>query len=130
MPIPIQAYGILLIALVTLWPLFLLGSWSPVSVISSIAVCIGVLVLVWKYCSSSYVSFWAGIHVISARLSSGCFNLTIIYLLPFLVVVYIMGIFFTASSLISGRARAQEKWSNFILKFVNRSASNSSEEEN
>lgn len=130
MPIPIQAYGVLLIAIVTLWPLLLLGSWSPVSVMSSIAVCIGVLALVWKYCSSSYVSFWTGIHVISARLSSGCFNITIIYLLPFLVVIYLLCIFFTLSGLISGRARAQEKWSTFVLKFVNKSTSNSAEEGN
>jgi hypothetical protein len=127
-PIPLQAYGALFIAIVTLWPLFLLGSWSPVSVISSIAICIGVLGLVWKYCSSSYVSFWTGINVISARLSSGCFNITIIYLLPFLVVVYFLGIYFTLSGLISGRAGAQEKWANFILKFVDKSTSNNTEE--
>ncbi len=118
MPIPIQFYGVILIAVITLWPLFLSGSWSPVSVISSTAISVGLLILVWKYCSSSYVSFWTGIHVISARLSSGFFNITILYLLPFLVIVYFISIFFTLSGLISGRSRSQELWSNFILKFT------------
>jgi hypothetical protein len=74
------------------------------------------------------VSFWTGIHVISVRLSSGCFNLTILYLLPFLVVVYLISIFFTLEGLITGRACAQEKWANFILKFVEKPSGGNSEE--
>jgi hypothetical protein len=118
MPIPIQTYGFVLIALITLWPLLLLGAWSSGSVVASIAISIGVLALVWRYCSSSYVSFWTGIHVISVRLSSGCFNLTILYLLPLLVIVYLISIFFTLAGVITGRSHSQEKWANFILKFV------------
>ena len=129
MPIPIQTYGVLLIALIIFWPLLLLASWSLLSVILSIIISIGLLALVWRYCSSSYVSFWIGIHVISARLSSGCFNLTILYLLPFLIVVYLISIFFTIEGLITGRARTQDKWTKFILKFVENQPSMRSEEE-
>ena len=129
MPIPIQTYGVVLIALVTLWPLLLSGSWSSGSVIAGVVVCVGLLALVWRYCSSSHVSFWTGIHVISARLSSGCFNLTILYLLPFLVVVYFISIFFTLEGIISGRDRSKERWSNFILKFVEKQPNTSYEEE-
>ena len=129
MPIPIQSYGVLLIAVVTLWPFLLSGSWSFGPVIASVAVCVGLLALVWRYCSSSYVSFWTGIHIISARLSSGCFNLTILYLLPFLVVVYFISIFFTLEGLISGRERSKERWSNFILKFVEKQPNLSDEQE-
>lgn len=129
MPIPIQTYGVLLIAVVTLWPFLLSGSWSIGTVVASVAVCVGLLALVWRYCSSSYVSYWTGIHVISARLSSGCFNLTILYLLPFLVVVYFISIFFTLEGLISGRDRSKERWSNFILKFIEKQTDLSDEQE-
>jgi hypothetical protein len=128
MPIPLRIYSVVLIALVTLWPLLLSGSWSFGSVIASIIISVGLLALVWRYCTSSYISFWTGLHVISVRLSSGCFNVTILYLLPFLVVVYFISIFFTLEGLIIGRARSQEKWANFILKFVEKSSSGSSEE--
>jgi len=128
LPITIQTYGVLLVAVVTLWPFLFSGSWSPVSLATSIVVSVVILVVVWRYCSSVYMSFWEGIHVISARLSSGCFNVTILYLLPFLVIVYLISIFFTLEGLFSGRTRSQERWANLIMKFIKKSPGDNSEE--
>ena len=113
-----KAYAYLLTALVVLWPLFLLLASVPfLKILFLIALSAGLWVLVWKYCSSPETSFLNGLGVISATMFSGCADLTIIYLLPFLVIVYLIFVFHTLIGLVHGRQYTQEKWIHFTSRY-------------
>jgi hypothetical protein len=79
-----------------------------------------VLILVWRYTSSPVLSFMAGMDIISGRLASGCANLTILYLIPFLLILYVVFIFITFIGLFKGRVYVQNAWIRFISRFVER----------
>ena len=112
-----KGYAYLLTALVVLWPLFLLLASVPIlKILFLIALSAGLWVLVWKYASSPETPFLNGIGVISATMFSGCADLTVIYLLPFLVVVYLIFVFYTLIGLVRGRQYTQDKW----IQFTNR----------
>ena len=116
--ITVKAYAYLLTALVILWPLFLLLASVPfLKILFLIALSAGLWVLVWKYCSSPETSFLNGLGVISATMFSGCADLTIIYLLPFLVIVYLIFVFHTLIGLVHGRQYTQEKWIHFTSRY-------------
>ena len=112
-----KTYAYLLTLLVTLWPLFLLFTAMPLlKILMLIALSAALWVLVWKFCSSPEVSFINGLSVISATMTSGCANVTVIYLLPFLVIVYLIFVFHTIVGLVRGRQYTQDKW----IQFTNR----------
>ena len=116
--VTVKGYAYLLTALVILWPLFLLLADVPLlKIILLIIFCAGLWVLVSKYSSSPETPFLNGIGVISATMFSGCADLTIIYLLPFLVVVYLIFIFHTLTGLVLGRQYTQEKWIHFTNRY-------------
>jgi hypothetical protein len=116
--VPAKTYAYLLTALVILWPLFLLFAAMPFpKVLFLIVLSAGLWILVWKYSSSSETSFLNGLGVISATMFSGCADLTIIYLLPFLVVVYLIFVFYTFAGLVRGRQYTQDKWIHFTNKY-------------
>lgn len=119
--IPIAFYGLMLIILVIGWPfLLLIWSLSLPLVIFLFVISFLLLILVWHYCSSPSVSFMDGIHIISSRLSSGCMNITILYLPAFLLFVYLVFVIFTFIGIRKGRIYTQNKWNNFIMRFVNK----------
>ena len=113
-----KAYAYLLTAFVILWPLFLLLASVPLwKILFLIALSGGLWVLVWKYATSPETSFLNGLGVISATMFSGCADLTIIYLLPFLVVVYLIFVFYTLIGLVRGRWYTQDKWIHFTNRY-------------
>ena len=113
-----KAYAYLLTALVILWPLFLLLVSVPfLKILFLIALSAALWVLVWKYAASPETPFLNGLGVISATMFSGCADLTIIYLLPFLVVVYLIFVFHTLIGLVRGRQYTQEKWIHFTNRY-------------
>jgi hypothetical protein len=113
-----KAYAYLLTALVILWPLFLLLASVPLwKILFLIALSAGLWVLVWRYCSSPEAPFLNGLGVISATMFSGCADLTIIYLLPFLVIVYLIFVVHTLIGLVHGRQYTQEKWIHFTDRY-------------
>jgi hypothetical protein len=115
---PTKTYAYLLVIAVTMWPLFLLLNAVPLwKIILLIIFSIGLLALVWKFCSSAENSFINGLAVISACLTSGCANVTILYLLPFLVIVYLIFVFHTVIGLGSGRQYTRYKWEQFTNRF-------------
>jgi hypothetical protein len=116
--VPSKTYSYLLVLVVTLWPLFLLLNNTPLWKIAMlIALSIGLLALVWHYCTSKEDSFVNGLAVIAASLSSGCANITILYLLPFLIIVYLIFVFHTIIGLGSGRHYTQHQWAKFTDKY-------------
>jgi hypothetical protein len=116
--IPVKIYPYLLILLVTLWPLFLLFTPMPLyKILILITLSIALLTLVWNFCTSKDTSFVNGLAVISATMTSGCANITILYLLPFLVVVYLICIFQSVVGLVRGRHYTQAQWIKFTDKY-------------
>jgi hypothetical protein len=83
---------------------------------------------VWRYCSSPSLSFVDGMNIISSRLTSGCVNITMLYLFPFLLCVYLAFVVFTFIGFVKGRLYTQEKWLHFILHFVKKQQINNVDE--
>jgi hypothetical protein len=122
--IPVTAYAYLFfLALIGCPFLVLIWDYPVALALEIIGIDIPLLVLVWHYCSSPQLSFVHGIHVISARLSSGCLNLTIIYLFPFLLFIYLLFIVYSVIGIFKGRIFTQLKWLQFVLKFVKKETS-------
>lgn len=116
---PISIYAYLLLIIIIGCPfLILIWDYPIVLALELLTADIILLALVWYYCSSRYVSFINGIHLISGKLTSGCANITIVYLLPFLFLIYLEFVFFTILGFFYGRSYTQKKWLNFILHFI------------
>jgi hypothetical protein len=115
------AYAYLTILLLSLWPLILLIWWSNIAlIIPLIVLSIALLIFVWKRCSSGACSLLLGFEVISAKLASGCANISILYVPVVLVGVYFICIFYTLNSLWRGHEYAQSHWVNFVHKFIDK----------
>jgi hypothetical protein len=115
------AYAYLTVLLLTLWPLILLAwSFDIVSTIVLIVLSIGLFILVWKQCSSQTCSLLRGFEVISAKLASGCANISILYVPIVLVGAYFACIFYTFVSSWRGTEYSQSHWLNFVYKFVDK----------
>jgi hypothetical protein len=128
-------YVFFLIGIVTLWPLFLLISSWPLAlklvlVILLIILSSLLLFLVWKYTSSNYVSFMKGVNIISANLETGCLNVTILYLIPYLIFVYFLFVYHTFKGFSRGRAYTQQKWYDFVKKRYDDYIATKNEEDN
>jgi hypothetical protein len=63
------------------------------------------------------MSFFAGLETISSCLMSGCFPLTVIYIFPILMVVYIIALFNTCVGLVKGKTYTQERWIGLVNWF-------------
>jgi hypothetical protein len=103
---------------VILWPLLLLLAnlpWLNIGVL--IALNSVLWALVWKSCSTPKNSFLNGLGVIAAALSSGCANITILYVLPFLVIVYVIFIFYSLIGLFRGPQYPQAIWTRFTGQY-------------
>jgi hypothetical protein len=118
---PVTAYAYIYFLALLGCP-FLVLIWNyPISMaLEILGIDISLLVLVWHYCSSPELSFVNGIHLISARLSSGCLNITILYLLPFLLFTQVWFILQSILGVIKGRRYSQEKWIQYVVKFIRR----------
>jgi hypothetical protein len=113
-----KIYAYMLALVVTLWPLFLLLTPMPLfKILLLIALSAALWVLVWKFCDSPQGSFIIGLSIIAATMRSGCADLTIIYVLPYLIVVYLIFIFHTVVGLVRGRQYTQAKWYKFTARY-------------
>jgi hypothetical protein len=116
--VPVKVYAYMLMLLVIFWPFFLLFAAVPwLKIIILIVISAGLFALVARYASTPEVPFLNGLTVISGALTSGCADFTIIYLLPFLVVVYLIFVYHTIIGLGSGRKYTQYHWTQFTDKF-------------
>ena len=97
------------------------GNVRNLAVLSAILLCfiISPLLLlgVWKRSSSPDLSFFDGLETISNCLMSGCFPVTVIYIFPILIVVYIIALFNTCIGLAKGRTYTQERWLGLVNWF-------------
>jgi hypothetical protein len=69
---------------------------------------------VWRACSTRACSYWGGLKIVSASNMSGCANITILYLLPILAVMYILSLVVATLSLWKGRQWAGHQWVSLV----------------
>jgi hypothetical protein len=114
----IKAYAYLFALLAIFWPFFLLfGHWELWKIAALIILSGALFTLVANYCSSKEVTFINGLSVISATMRSGCSDITIIYLLPFFLYIYILFFVHTVIGLVIGREYTQARWRKFTDKY-------------
>ena len=115
---PVKLYAYMFMLLAIFWPLFLLlGPMDPWKIAVLVAMSLGLFVLVSKLSGSKEVTFIDGLAVIAATMRSGCANITLLYVLPYLLVIYLIFIVHTLTGLVYGRAYTQEKWRLFTDKY-------------
>jgi len=68
------------------------------------------MVFTFRYNSSSRLSFFKGLEIITSANMSGCGNLTAIYIYPFLFTVYCMAVFNAIMGLFKGKVYTEKKW--------------------
>lgn len=78
---------------------------------------LGQFLFVRHYNALPDLSFRQGLRVVCVSMSSGCANLTILYVFPLLGVVYAIASVNAVLGLIFGKASAQERWKKLILWF-------------
>jgi hypothetical protein len=83
---------------------------------------VALLIFVWRYNSLPGLSFWKGLCVICSTMMSGCANITMLYIFPVLVVVYVIVVVHSLTGAVKGdRAYAQERWIGLIKWFTEHS---------
>jgi hypothetical protein len=121
--VPRNAYAYIAVGLATLWPcIMLIWAWPLALVIPLTLLSIVLFIFVWKRVSSQECTLLLGFEVISTKLASGCANISILYLPPFLMIVYLICLFYAIVSTWSGKTHAQTWWLKFIYKFVDQAA--------
>ena len=75
-----------------------------------------ILAFVWKYNSSPHLSFTKGLEIISNANMSGCVNLTMIYLIPILFIVYFTALINAIVGLVKGKKYTERKWIDEVSK--------------
>lgn len=82
---------------------------------------IAAYILTNRYSSAPGLSLREGLATISVAMSSGCANLTIVYIFPLLAVVYTIAFFSALLGLLQGKAASQERWQRLVGWFAKHS---------
>jgi hypothetical protein len=91
------------------WPIYVFWeNWLMLALvlIANALLFMGVAVFI----ASEDLDPWDGLVVLTASFMSGCANITIIYIIPVLTIVYLIAILKTVIGLFKGRAYTQEWW--------------------
>jgi hypothetical protein len=97
------------------------GWQGPVAGVLFMAADIGLFLLARQYNGSVELSLRQGLGTISAAMSSGCANLTILYIFPLLGVVYTVAVANALLGLFQGQERAQKRWLRLVGWFARHS---------
>jgi hypothetical protein len=103
------------------WPTFLKAPFGEFYFWLALVINSATALFVIYRCSSTELNFVYGIDVIAGSSMSGCANITIIYLPPLLVFVYLIALFYSVVSLFQGRAYSQGRWLALVEGFRKRS---------
>ena len=105
-------------AIVCFWPLLLLQEFLALwSIIILVIVNIGLLVFTFIFCSEEELSFYHGLAMIIMPIQSGCANITIIYALPLLCVLYYYALFLSVIGIFKGKKFTLFHWQKLVLWF-------------
>jgi hypothetical protein len=78
------------------------------------------IVFVAVRCSSREIGFVGGLDIIAGSMMSGCANITILYLPPLLLGVYLVAAYHSLVSLARGRDYSQDRWTSLVRRFHKR----------
>lgn len=112
--------------LIAFWPvlLILISIWSdeeilPISQLIPISIInILIFIIVVTQSSSNYLTFYEGFVLISEKYSSGCANITILYMPIIHFLLYLVMILITFIGLLKGKDFTQDVWQKLIFKLV------------
>ncbi len=110
-------YAGLFLVLLFAWPVFLSETLDQRLLAVAFIVNAALAIFVIYQCSSMELSFFRGLDIISGRSMSGCANITIVYLFPLLLVVYLVALFHCLISVFRGRLYAQQRWIRVVMFF-------------
>jgi hypothetical protein len=123
-----SVYSIFSIMIITGWPFFLLFFsildeqislvWPIQHLISIGIVNIIIFVIVYKQSSSPYLSFNEGLALVAIKYSSGCANLTLLYMPIFHIILYLIMILVTFIGFFRGSDSTKRFWSNLIFELT------------
>ena len=113
-------YAGLFVFVMFAWPLFLMETITTPLVIILFAANTLIATNTWHKCTSSEISYWRGLCIMSGSLMSGCANITLIYLPFVLIAVYFAAIYYSIIGLFYDRRDSQERWAKLILWIVDR----------
>jgi len=117
-PIPSQIYPFLslLIAVAAPWLFLRLDSdWKFWTVEAVDVILLG---FVWWATTNRDFNFWTSLLLIARRNQSGCFNLTVIYMVPLLLVMYVIGIVLSVIGIKAGKAWVERTWVRIVCKLA------------
>jgi hypothetical protein len=110
-------YSVIFWIIVVLWP-FAFESRIGVPLMWTLAaVNAALIVLVVEKSSSKDIGFIGGMDLIAGSMMSGCANITILYLPPLMVGVYLIALFHSLVSLRRGRDYSQDRWRSLVESF-------------
>ena len=112
-------YPTLLLSLIFIWPLYLLQVLVLPHVIMVLILNAAIIANAWYQCASSELGYFEGMVIISAPLLSGCANITIIYLLLILFIVFLISVYFSVVALFREREYAQDSWRVLVIRINN-----------
>lgn len=113
-------YSALFWLLALAWPLFLKDRLVQPYLGIVLALNAATALFVIYRCSSKELGFVRGLDVIAGSSMSGCANITILYLPPLLVVVYLLALYHSVVSLFRGREHSQGRWLALVEGFHRR----------
>jgi hypothetical protein len=113
--IPGKFYVIIFISMLLVTPAIIsfpieVITGSPIFYFLLIVLNVLVLAFVWIYNSSPKLSFIKGLEIISNANMSGCANLTMVYLIPMLFIVYFVALINAIVGLVKGKKYTERKW--------------------
>ena len=109
-------FGMLVLVPVILAVALARHAGNTVHIVAAVAN-VALLALVWYYNSGPSLSLWKGFVEICRDMSSGCANITILYIFFLLAAVYLIAAVNAAIGVFKGRAVSQDRWHRLVLWF-------------
>ncbi len=109
-----SGYSYLVLGAIFLAPIcWAISTPSVFSVMAAALIIYSVLVTMY-YCHVDGMSFAQALGAMSAKYSSGCANITILYIWIIVLVYLVYGMYLTAFGMIKGRSHSRDRWLHFL----------------
>lgn len=108
--------------LILFYPLFfLLGIVSPLVIILLMIINVGLFIFfLYYYYYFNFFNFYDSFRIIIAPTLSGCANITLLYAVPLIIILYIYGLLLSLTGIFKGREYSLFNWYRLINWFNNR----------
>lgn len=107
-------YALVFITLLLTWPLYVVSNFGILLLCLVINTSI-FLTVVW-FINSPELSFWRGLSLLCESYSTGCANITMLYIIPLLLAYYVLMIIATCKGFWQGKNYTKNWWIKTIYK--------------